>query len=247
MYCTNCGEKLEQDARFCPECGNPVHDDDNSHETLVMAAASSVTADAPPMAVERAANVTLGFSTRINDPAFKKYIKNANSYAAIFSIAIALIAVVAFYIAGERGVDGMSNPESLYIGFGIGGMFILIALFQIMGRKRSKTWDGKVVKKFSQSIMRKVHSGDNTRREKAVEFNVVIQQNSGKKITLTAINDDTVYNYYEVGDMVRHHGGLNSYEKYDKTKDSIIFCSACATLCDIAEDTCHRCKCPLLK
>lgn len=247
MYCTNCGEKLEKDARFCPECGHPVHDDESSHETLVMAAASSVTADAPPLAVQRAAGVTLGFSPRINDPAFKKYIKNANSYAAIFSIAIALIAVVAFYIAGERGVEGMSNPESLYIGFGIGGMFILIALFHIMGRKRSKTWDGKVVKKFSQSIMRKVHSGDDTRREKAVEFNVVIQKDSGKSITLTAINDDTVYNYYEVGDMVRHHGGLNSYEKYDKTKDSIIFCSACATLCDITEDTCHRCKCPLLK
>lgn len=141
----------------------------------------------------------------------------------------------------------MSNPESLYIGFGIGGMFIFIALFQIMGRKRSKTWDGKVVKKFSPSIMRKVHSGDDTRREKAVEFNVVIQKDSGKKITPTAINDNTIYKYYEVGDIVRHHGGLNSYEKYDKTKDSIIFCSACATLCDITEDTCHQCKCPLLK
>ena len=52
---------------------------------------------------------------------------------------------------------------------------------------------------------------------------------------------------YHIGDRVRHLAKLNSYEKYDKTKDSIIFCIACGTLCDIADDTCCRCKCPLLK
>ncbi len=60
-------------------------------------------------------------------------------------------------------------------------------------------------------------------------------------------DDDTLYNYYRIGDRVRHHAGLNSYEKYDKTRDSIIFCAACATLCDIGDDVCYRCKCPLLK
>ena len=52
---------------------------------------------------------------------------------------------------------------------------------------------------------------------------------------------------YQIGDRVRYHGGINSYEKYDKTGDKIIPCNACGTLCDIHEDYCYRCKCPLLK
>jgi len=31
-----------------------------------------------------------------------------------------------------------------------------------------------------------------------------------------ALNDDTLYKYFQIGDRVRHHGGLNSFEKYDK-------------------------------
>lgn len=87
MYCTNCGEKLENDARFCPECGNPVHNDESSDETLVaMAAAASVSATAPPLALQGAANVTLGFSPRINDPAFKKYIKTPTAMLPSFPL-----------------------------------------------------------------------------------------------------------------------------------------------------------------
>lgn len=62
-----------------------------------------------------------------------------------------------------------------------------------------------------------------------------------------AEDDDTVFNYFLVGDRVRRHGKLNSYEKYDKTADSIIFCSDCATLCEITLEVCRLCQCPLLK
>lgn len=100
----------------------------------------------------------MGYSDRINDPKFKKYVKQSNNYAFIFSVVIAAIAIIGFYIAGEKGLEGMSNPESLYIGFGIGGMFILIALFQIFGRKRSKTWDGVVVDKTAKKKKKKANN-----------------------------------------------------------------------------------------
>ncbi len=32
-----------------------------------------------------------------------------------------------------------------------------------------------------------------------------------------------------------------------ESKDGIIFCNACATLCQISDHVCLRCKCPLLK
>lgn len=190
----------------------------------------------------------MGYSDRINDPKFKKYVKQSNSYAFIFSVIIAVIAIVGFYIAGEKGVDGMSNPDSLYIGFGIGGMFLLIALFQIFGRKRSKTWDGVVVDKTAKKKKKKVNDGDdNYRTEIYTEYCVVIKSDQGKKYEITEHNTTFLYDYYNLGDKVRHHAGLNSYEKFDKSKDSIVFCAACGTLCNIEEDHCPRCKCPLLK
>ena len=191
-----------------------------------------------------------GFSDKINDPAFAKYLKNSNRWAAIFAVGLAVVAVSGFTIAGEMGWDNMENPQAFFQGLGVGGMFLLIALFTIIGRKRSRTWDGAVVdKKITKK--RKKRSSNNSSDDyyyaDYLEYLVLIRADDGKIHRIVNEDDDTQYNYYRVGDRIRHHGGLNSYEKYDKSGDSIIFCNACATLCDINDDYCFRCKCPLLK
>ena len=226
MYCSSCGTQVSESTRFCPACGGEIKQ----------------AAQAPQSAGLR------GFSTRISDPAFAKYVKNTNRWSAIFSIILAVAAVIGFYIAGETGAEGMSNPESIYIGFGIGGMFLTIALFQILGRKRSTTWDGTVEdKKIKKKTKRHDYGNDNVQYEDYLEYSVIIRSDQGKRHTIKSNNSDTLYNYYQIGDRVRHHAGLGSYEKYDKTGDRFIPCNACATLCDINEDVCFRCKCPLLK
>lgn len=227
MYCTNCGTEIPESSRFCAACGSEVRQ--------------------PSQNVPQSAGLR-GFSSRINDPAFAKYIKNSNRWAAIFSIILAVAAIVGFYVAGEMGVEDMSNPESLYIGFGIGGMFLVIALFQILGRKRSKTWDGTVEdKKIKKKTKRHDYGDGDVQYEDYLEYSVVIRSDKGKRHTIKSQDCDILYNYYRIGDRVRHHAGLNSYEKYDKTGDAFIPCNACGTLCDINEDICFRCKCPLLK
>lgn len=188
----------------------------------------------------------VGFSDKINDPAFAKYVANSNKYAGIFAGILAIVAIVGFYIAGETSSE-MDNPESLYIGFGIAAMFLLIALFQIRGKKRGRTWDGVVVDKKVKEKTRRRSSGDEDYWQKYLEYKVFICAENGKMHEIRVENDDTLYHYFSVGDKVRHHKGINSYEKFDKSNDTIIFCSACATLCDIADDFCFRCKCPLLK
>lgn len=227
MYCTNCGTQLSGKPKFCSVCGSAIN-------------------QAPPDMPQSAG--LRGFSPRISDPAFAKYVKNTNRWAAVFSGILALAAIIGFYIAGEKGAEGMSNPESLYIGFGIGGMFLLIALFQILGRKRGKTWDGTVVdKKIKKKTRRHTYGDDDVRYEDYLEYSVIIRSDRGKQHTIRSDDSDVLYNYYQIGDRVRRHAGLNSYEKYDKTGDSFIPCNACATLCDINDDYCFRCKCPLLK
>ncbi len=222
MYCTNCGIQSPENSRFCSACGSEIN-------------------QAPPSMPQSAG--LRGFSPRISNPAFEKYIKNTNRWAATFSVILAVAAVIGFYIAGEMGAEGMSNPESLYIGFGIGGMFLTIALFQILSRKRSRTWDGRVEDK---KIKKKTKHQDDV-IENYLEYSVVVRSDQGKKHVIKSQNSDVLYNYFNIGDRVRHHAGLNSLEKYDKTGDSFIPCNACGTLCDINDDYCFRCKCPLLK
>jgi len=231
MYCKHCGGALLKNARFCGSCGAQLGSDPD---------------DRPNEGGGR-----IGYSERIQDPAFARYLKSINRWSIIFSSVLPIAVVVGFYIYGEAGSE-IENPQSLYIGLGVGGMILVIALFTIIARKRSKTWDGvvidKTVKQKMDTSYRNTDSGRYGSRPRFyTEYSVLIRDEHGKTHRITVRNDDTWYNYFEMGDRVRHHAGLNSYEKYDKSRDSVIFCVACQKLCDINGDLCPRCKCPLLK
>lgn len=232
MYCHQCGRHLPDQTRFCTFCGSSQ---DRSLPAVKPSAQASV------------AGVRRGYSEKITDPAFSKYMKNTNRWAMIFSCGLAVIAIAGFSVAGALGVEGMENPQAFFQGLGIGAMFIVIGIFSVIGRKRSTTWDGIVEDKRVKRKTVSEKSGDEVYTRDCLEYTVFIRSDSGKRHEIKATDNDIVYNYYRIGDKVRHHGGLNSYEKYDKSGDSIIFCNACATLCDINDDTCFRCGCPLLK
>lgn len=168
-------------------------------------------------------SIRVGYSKKITDPAFKRYIQQSKRWSLIFSLILAVVAVAGFFIYGERSVD-MENPQALYIGLAVGSMFVLIALLQNLSRKRSKTWDGIVIDK---RIERKTRKNKTDEIEDFILFTIVIRSNSSKIHEITAEDDNTLYNYYKIGDKVRHHAGLNTFEKYDKSKDSIIFCNIC--------------------
>lgn len=231
MLCPNCGADSVKSIKFCTECGSPlpVSAENQTNET----------------GAAKSGNL-IGFSERINDPAFAIYIRKSKVWSFSFAAILAVIAIVGFYIYGATSSE-MDNPEALYIGLGIGGMFLLIALFQTIGRMRSKAWDGTVIDKKTEKKRRRRQSGDNNYTERYVLYTVVFKTDQGEIIGESAEDDDTRYNYFKIGDRVRNHKGLNTIEKYDKSGDSIIFCNACGSLNDINDDKCFRCSCPLLK
>ncbi len=189
----------------------------------------------------------MGYSNRINDPAFAKYRADSDRYAFIFAFIIAAAAVLGFFLYGELGKE-MENPDALYIGLGIGGMFIAIAWITNRSKKGAKSWDATVCDKQVIKKTRRRNAADmDYHAREYLLYKVVLRAGDGKLHEITSENDDTVYNYYQVGDRVRYHGSLRSYEKYDKSKDTIVFCNACASLNEMSSDRCHRCHCPLLK
>jgi len=108
MYCTKCGVELKENTSFCTECGAPLQNKSPNRSTPTQ--------------------VRIGYSDRISDPAFSKYLKDTSRWSFIFSFILALAAIIGFYIYGETSNE-MDNPQALYIGLGIAGMFILISLY----------------------------------------------------------------------------------------------------------------------
>jgi len=176
----------------------------------------------------------MAYSDKINDPSLNKYLKNTNNYKFIFSFGLAFIAVVGFYLYGEFG-DDMDNPEALSVGLVIGGMFFLIGLFSVFSGRRKASWDGMVVEK-------KILDQKNKRL-----FIVYIENANNQRHEMVAEDDDTLYNYYKIGDKVRYHGKLKTFEKFDKSNDGLIFCNACAFMNTKEDDVCVNCGCVLLK
>lgn len=223
MFCRNCGKELLPEAAYCTACGKPAAD----------------TPSAPPTQAPEPA----GFSPKIQDPAFRTYQKKSAAWSLLFAGILAVIAVIAFPIYGNRSGD-IDWPQSLYYGMGIGGMFVVIAVLQTVRRSADKTWDGTVEFKDSyRERVRQDHGPDHYR----TVYVLRVRKDSGGKKTHRWRNTPGLYGYYSVGDRVRHHKGFSFYEKYDKSKDTQILCAACLSLQDISRDACARCKCPLLK
>jgi len=219
--CPACGEQVEPNGSVCTKCGTPLQ--------------------------MRAPQALTGFSDKINDKAFKKYVKNSDLYSAVFSVVLAVAAVAGFSIYGWKS-DEMDNPQAFYYGCIIGGMFLLIALAQIIRRRTRRDWDGVVIKKTAVNKTKKVSVGeDSYRRMRYTEYKVIFRDDRGRKHAFTVDNDDTRFNYYNVGERVRFHGRLGAYEKFDKSHDTFLFCAACSAMNPIERDTCEVCKCPLLK
>lgn len=188
----------------------------------------------------------MGYSSKINDPAFENYVRKTNRFVIIFTIIGALAFIIGFYITGLNS-DEMSILESIIIGGGLAAMLIIIGFYNVFSRKKSNTWDGIVIDKKIKRKTERQGTDENVYYSEYLMYQVKIKGNNGKKKILKWKNNDTEYNYYEIGDQVRYHGMLKTFEKHDKTKDEIIFCNACLTKCKIEDDYCSHCKCPILK
>jgi hypothetical protein len=176
----------------------------------------------------------MAYSSRIYDPSFDNYLKKTKNYRFLFAFVLAFIAVMGFYLYGESSED-MDNPEALYIGSVIGVMFLLIGIYAAFANKIEPTWDGEVVEK------------EILKQKDKTEFVVYIKENKGKVHELRSENDATLYEYYKIGEKVRYHGKLKTYEKFDNSGDAIIFCNACAFMNPMSADRCENCGCLLLK
>ena len=234
--CTACGMELPDGAEFCIGCGKAVSRAASETVTPIQAAHS-----APP----QGGAGLVGFSDRCNSPEILVAAQKNKKFSIGCMWILVFVPLIGFPVAGLL-MDDFPFGESLVIGVGIALIMLVVNLLALRKTKQP-IWEGVVINKYSKE--KSEHRGgeeDNYRTY--TEYTTVINTDAGKKKTIVEKDSGRhMYDYLSVGDRVRFHPKFGTYEKYDKSKDRIIYCNVCSMMNPIQNDRCKRCNNLLFK
>ena len=200
---------------------------------------------AAPSAPTQGSNGLVGFSDRYNCPEILVTAqKNKKSSIGCMWILV-FVPLIGFPVAGLLMHD-FPFGESLVIGIGIAVVMLVINLFALR-RTKQPMWEGVVVNKYSKEKSEH-RGGEDDNYRTYTEYTTIINTDTGKKKTI--VEKDSwrhMYDYLAVGDRVRFHPKFGTYEKYNKSKDRIIYCNVCSMMNPIQNDRCNRCNNLLFK
>ena len=242
--CVACSASLPDDAEFCINCGTVV-----SAATTPAATGSAIpsktTHYAPPQGSETRSTGLIGFSERYNSPEILAAAQKNKKFSIGCMWILVFVPLIGFPVAGLL-MDDFPFGESLVIGVGIAMIMLIVNLLALRKTKRP-IWEGVVVNKYSKE--RSEHrGGDDDNYRTYTEYTTVINTDAGKKKTIVEKDSGRhMYDYLSVGDRVRYHPKFGTYEKYDKSKDRIIYCNVCSMMNPIQNDRCKRCNNLLFK
>ena len=152
---------------------------------------------------------------------------------------LVFVPLLVFPIAGML-MDDFPFGESLVIGVGIAFIMLVINLLALRKTKQPM-WEGVVVNQYSKEKSEH-RGGEDDNYRTYTEYNTIITTDTGKKKTIVEKDSGRhMYDYLSVGDRVRFHPRFGTYEKYDKSKDRIIYCNVCSMMNPIQNDRCKRC------
>jgi hypothetical protein len=229
-YCTSCGAQTENDALYCTSCGQQTRKANTIEQN----------------SFERFSDSGLvGFSDKYNNPeiieaANKKRKESKGCMGMSVVVPILIFLLFGFFI------DEVPMVDAIVIGTLISLAMLVINIVGI-ARAKKPMWEGVVVNK-KNSIKTRTNKRDSTDEKRYQEFEIEIRTDSGKmKRIVERDNVNDMYLYLNIGDRVRYHPQFGTYEKYDKSKDKIIYCNVCSVMNKIKKDRCSNCNNLLFK
>lgn len=181
----------------------------------------------------------IGWSGKINDPEILEATRKKEKQALGYSWIFALLFPIGFLLAGLF-LDGMPLKEAIFIGVSLGVIMLGVNFWQIKKMKRP-IWEGIVTEKLQKERSR--HDSDDDSVTYYTEYIVKIKTDNGKnKRIVEKDRRKPMYDYLAINDRVRFHPAFGTYEKFDKSRDEIIYCNICRMKNPIANDRCTRCK-----
>lgn len=218
FFCSQCGTRFKGQSKTCPNCGfNPQ--------------SATPYGDIPALG-----SGGIGWSDKINDPLYAKYQGSKRAYIFLFSLVLIIGIPIVLLWTGDLAL----NREGTLVITVVAVMFFLIALFSIHNTKRyGEEWEGIVENK-----------KDYVKNKDTIQKNVlIVRLNNHKTKELSFSDNDVQYEYYKIGDRIKIHNkaNLKAIEKYNKSRDEILFCPSCGYVCDTRDYYCQACGSPLLK
>ena len=236
-FCTECGQRLEEGVKFCPNCGNAVPAAAAGTETQNNTYTPNDTPNYSP-------NYTPGFSTRIHDPEINAALRRTRSISRVFlliSIPIPVVVASIYALVTKE----MELGKAIIGGAVVSGIILLINFLIGMSHSAKNSYEAVVIDKKYEYDHK---TNDSTSNEYVYKTIVRTTDGHKKVIQETSHMPRSAYEYLSVGDRFRYHPQLAyPYEKYDKSKDGFVYCACCMAKNDLSGDRCQKCGVPLLK
>lgn len=236
-FCTECGQRLEEGVKFCPNCGNAVPAEAAGKEPQNNTYTPNYTQNSTP-------NYTPGFSNRIHDPEMKAAVKKNRRASRIFLLIFMPVPVIVAAIYA-LATGEMELGQAIIGGAVVSGIILLINFLIGMSHSAKNSYEAVVIDKKCEYDHK---TNDSTSNEYVYKTIVRTTDGHKKVIQETSHIPRSAYEYLCVGDRFRYHPQLAyPYEKYDKSKDGFVYCACCMAKNDLSGDRCHKCGVPLLK
>ena len=242
-FCTECGQRLGEGVKFCPNCGKAVSAEaagkGPQNNTYTPNDSQNHTPYCPPNYLPK---YTPGFSTRIHDPeikaALRKNRRSSRIFLLIFLPVPVIVACIYALVTGE-----MELGQAFAGGAAVSGIILVINLLIGLSNSAERSYEAVVIDKREEYTSR-------SDEDRTLVYKTIVRTTDGHKKVIedTSHMPRSAYEYLCVGDRFRYHPQLAyPYEKYDKSKDGFVYCACCAKKNELSEDRCQKCGVPLLK
>lgn len=221
MNCKKCGAQIPENTELCGNCAATMENEAISSSS-------------------QGKTGLIGWSNCYQNPEIIAVVKKKNKSIIGYAWALVLVFPIGFLIAGLF-FKTMSLAGGLMIGLVLGLLMVVINMIFIKNR-RNQIWDGVITEKY-QKESDKEDDSDHI----DIDYVIMVEKTDGQKHPMIYQNHREIYDYFQIGDRVRYYVGLATYEKYDKSKDAIIYCNVCLAENPIANDRCEKCNNLLFK
>ena len=246
-YCTKCGTPLDDNIKFCPNCGAAIAAPAQAQQNTAQYTAPVY--GAPAWAGNGAVRQGIpapGFSDRVNHPEILAAVKKNRKAASVFAfflVPLPLIGFVVYSIVSEK----MEIGQAAMMGGIVSAIFLAFALFSFIKERAKNTYEATVIDKKSGLTYRHKNTDD---QEMVTEYVTVVRTSDGKKKRIVEQEGTQIWawEYLQVGDRFKYHPQFHfPYELYDKSRAPYIACVSCGTKNSVEDDRCKKCGLPLLK
>jgi hypothetical protein len=220
---------------FCSTCGSLVSD----HDKLCCVCSQRIQRN---LSNQKQSD----FFSKSKRHEYDRQLTHTLSPSRLFAVGISLFLLTGFGLYGGLS-SNMSFLDAISIAGLLGTFFVGFTFLNEFKINHNSSWVGVVIDKRKMK-KDKYQMTNNVRHLKQyIEYQVIIKKEEGEKHVVLHQDNDAMYKYYMIGDRIRYHVNLKSFEKLNQSTKTIIFCSVCAKKHDITDDVCQNCQSPLLK